>query len=1598
MNTMKRLILFFTLIFILAGTANTAVAGSTHAASVVDYGDSYFMNWDSINGFYHNVAAEYPDAGADLEWLLGPEDVTVAAGWGGDANGGYLAVSFDTPFISDGTGNADIIVYGFGFAYNTPFSLEKGAVKVYASDDGESWTVISDYAGYDNGAAWGPNPDFTESNPGVPSTVMSIDLDDDVSNKYTGAVSFLKFELGDGAEGHGRAFFASSIEGVKAYHNSAPTADAGSDQSVDEGSAVSLDGTGSYDPDDGDVISYEWVQTGADEFSVDLSDSSSAAPSFTAPDVGVEGAVLTFRLTVSDGEGLESTDQVSVNINFVNLAPAARAGSDQTVDENVSVTIDGTASYDPDAGDTITYRWEQTDSSGYNVSLSDSCSGVTSFLAPDVGAGGAVLTFRLVVADAGGLESYDDVNVAVAFSNRLPSADAGADQSVDEGEDVTLDGTGSFDPDNGDSVTYEWMQIDSSGYPVNLSDSESASPGFTAPDVGTGGAILVFRLTVTDEGSLTDTDEVNININFVNRAPVSDAGADQSVDEGSAVYLDAASSSDPDTGDIITCHWEQADNSGYSVVLSDSTSGKPVFTAPDVGISGALLIFDLTVTDAGGLTDTDQVSVNINFVNKSPEADAGPDRTVSESASVTLDGTGSYDPDTGDTITYQWEQTDTSGYTVALSGADSGTPSFTVPDIDETETKLEFTLTVTDAGMLTCSDTVKVTVNKSDSSGSVFATAVTDYGSDPANMPENGIFMNWDSENGFYHNEISAYPGAGADLSLALGPVDESVAAGWGGDASGGFWIFEFEEPISSDGSESVDIAVHGFGYAYNTPFSGEKGAVLVYASSDGTDWNLVSEYAGYDNGDAWESNPDFRESAPGMPSVVMYIDLDDDVSGTFTGSISYLKFVLGDGTDGNGRAFFINAVEGGKLNVPPVANAGTDQEVNAGDAVTLDGSGSIDVDDGIASYLWEQVDFTDETRVFLDDSASVTPLFTAPGTEGETLKFELTVTDSAGQTDTDIVEVVIVSVFDIEAYYAVSVVDESGSISLITKSPDGAVNAAGLPDYVPDSEGDCSGWDDTEGYMILKFKKLLEDRAGRDDLAVAYTGTGQAEILVSSDAQDWTSLDNIISVEENSEHLSYNSFDFSGSGAESIQYVKILKTGQKPFYVDSIFVPVEIYGATAEDTDAEYPDGCVDWVAKQADKGKNSLGKPDYDDSAAGVGNCSGWMVEAGRITIGFDKPFFNGNGNDLNIYHFGQGGADVEVSSKGVEWTSLGELPAGLNGGSRLDTAGYDFDDFNISAIQYIRINKTQAGYTYGRFIDAVEGLYGVPGAPGFAGRDLTAEEGTTVVIGSEKEDNENETVSYEWLQTRGPEVVLSSLYDKNPQFITPMIEGQQEDLKFKLLRTDSDGTTEDEVKIEVVDNGMELSPSEEDIFYPAEFVFNNKTGAEYYGSASCYMGLSGDGGSLVSYEAQNPDSILSSGYINDFDNRPRNIIYGLLSFTVKTSSVGAGAVISVYLPEAAPENYRWYKYSKETGWFDFSRNSVSGGTGDGAEFNEDRTVINIHITDGGPYDDDGKADGYISDPSGLGESSTTDTWHDEGGGGCFIDTVWQFTGLKR
>lgn len=98
-----------------------------------------------------------------------------------------------------------------------------------------------------------------------------------------------------------------------------------------------------------------------------------------------------------------------------------------------------------------------------------------------------------------------------------------------------------------------------------------------------------------------------------------------------------------------------------------------------------------------------KIEMTATLTNQAPVAKAGPDQSVLQHATVTLDGSSSFDPD-GTSITYSWTQT--SGTAVSLSSSTAAQPTFTAA----ADGVLVFALTVRDGSLTSEVDTVTITV------------------------------------------------------------------------------------------------------------------------------------------------------------------------------------------------------------------------------------------------------------------------------------------------------------------------------------------------------------------------------------------------------------------------------------------------------------------------------------------------------------------------------------------------------------------------------------------------------------------------------------------------------------------------------------------------------------------------------------------------------------------------------------------------------------------------------------------------------------------------------------------------------------------------
>jgi beta propeller repeat protein len=164
--------------------------------------------------------------------------------------------------------------------------------------------------------------------------------------------------------------------------------------------------------------------------------------------------------------------------------PVADAGPDQYLDEIQLLTLDGSGSIFYDPGAIKQYQWTQI--AGPNVALSDWTAMQPTFM-PEIE---AEYRFELIVSDGTRTSAPDEV--LIVAGNRPAVANAGPNTICLVGERVTLDGTGSYDLDPMDVLSYSWRQVQ--GPNVVLVDPNTPTPYFDCNENG----LYAFELIVND--------------------------------------------------------------------------------------------------------------------------------------------------------------------------------------------------------------------------------------------------------------------------------------------------------------------------------------------------------------------------------------------------------------------------------------------------------------------------------------------------------------------------------------------------------------------------------------------------------------------------------------------------------------------------------------------------------------------------------------------------------------------------------------------------------------------------------------------------------------------------------------------------------------------------------------------------------------------------------------------------------------------------------------------------------------------------------------------------------------------------------------------
>ena len=254
------------------------------------------------------------------------------------------------------------------------------------------------------------------------------------------------------------------------------------------GQTVTFNGHGT---DDGTIIAWEWKAN-----DVIISNSED----FQKSDLSVGTYTIYFRVQDNDGEWSGTVTRSLVINSQANQKPTAyilQPKSDQTYTYGTDISFLGQGS-DPDGGILIDYSWR----SNTDGVLSNS----RQFIKNDLSIETHSIYFK-VKDDEG--EWSSEVSIAVTIqvnpsSNNPPVADAGGPYSGNTNITLTFDGSNSYDPDSGDSISsYSWDFGDGSS-------GEGESPKHTYTSIGD----YTVELTVTDSNGAQSKITTNANISM----------------------------------------------------------------------------------------------------------------------------------------------------------------------------------------------------------------------------------------------------------------------------------------------------------------------------------------------------------------------------------------------------------------------------------------------------------------------------------------------------------------------------------------------------------------------------------------------------------------------------------------------------------------------------------------------------------------------------------------------------------------------------------------------------------------------------------------------------------------------------------------------------------------------------------------------------------------------------------------------------------------------------------------------------------------------------------------------------------------------------
>ncbi len=710
--------------------------------------------------------------------------------------------------------------------------------------------------------------------------------------------------------------------------------------------------TGAASTTTGSITSYAWTKVSGPAVTM----TNANTPTLSLANM-VEG-VYTFRLTATNSASQTGSDDVKISVFSGNQNPVANAGADRTITlPTNSLNLVGSGS-DPD-GSISSYLWTKV--SGPAATLGGSTTSTVSLSGLVAG----IYVFRLTVTDNFGATGSDDVIVTVnaAVVNQPPTAHTGGNKTINlPTNSVTLNGWGS-DAD-GWVAAYQWTKV--SGPTATLTNATTQSLTMSNLVAGT----YVVRLTVTDNSGATAFEEATVNVVGTNQSPTANAGANITLTLPTNSINIIGSGSDPD-GSVTGYLWTQVNGPG-TATLTNATSA----TVSVSNLAQGVYTFRLTVTDNNGATGFDDVTVTVNAapVNVPPQANAGPDRSITlPTNTIVINGSGT-DAD-GTIATYSW--TKQSGPAATLSN--QTTANLTASGL--IEGSYVFLLTVTDNQGATGIDQMTLTVLPA----AINQSPVVNAGSDVTlTLPSNSTIL-----------QATASDPDGSIASYQWLKISGPTFSGTGNttanfslnDLEEGTYVFRITVTDNLGATASDEVTV--FVFAGNQP-------PVINAPADQTitlpTSTVILNAVASDSDGTVDSYLWTNVSGPGSPTL----------SGATTASLTASNLIQGTytfritATDNDGATAFdeVDVVVQSATNQSPTANAGPNKSITLPtNSTNFNGSG-VDPDGTIVSYTWVQISGTAATLT----NANTATLTVQVPSDGIYI-FRLTVTDNDGAT-----------------------------------------------------------------------------------------------------------------------------------------------------------------------------------------------------------------------------------------------------------------------------------------------------------------------------------------------------------------------------------------------------------------------------------------------------------------------------------------------------------------------------------------------------------------------------------------------------------------------